>query len=154
MYVVNRDSQKNRKQKRKVKEKREKAADSFHNSTKWENRLRILSPLSCFSEQQQHFYNNKYWIFLRKKRLNMSSLISNQVITNMYLITMHITIIKTITILSLLSSSYNLFESHTCTLCCTQLRCSSTQLVTKLIDYNWLSSALSGPFINSRYWNG
>ena len=55
------------------------------------------------------------------------------------------TIITTITILSLFLSAYSLFASRTCTLFFTQLRYSNTQLLPRLIDYNWFSSAMS-PF--------
>ena len=59
---------------------------------------------------------------------------------------------------SLFLSAHNLFVSHTCILFCTELRCSNTQLVTRLIDYNWHSFAVSCPFIvqqdqwNERSW--
>ena len=41
--------------------------------------------------------------------------------------TTHITMITTITIRLLFLCAYNLFASHTCTLFCTQQRCSNTQ---------------------------
>ena len=44
------------------------------------------------------------------------------------LIQTYTTIITTITICSFFLSTYNLFVSHTCTLFCTYLRCSNTQL--------------------------
>ena len=57
----------------------------------------------------------------------------------------------TITICSLLLSAYNLVASHTCNLLCTQLRCSNTQLHTRLIELQLTHmSALLCPFISQQ----